>query len=766
MTAKEAVRPVVRMSVRAVVEHTLHESDLSPAAGAARRMREGAAAHRARQSGAVAQDEAYRAEVSLSGEYEGDGLTLRVTGRADGITLTQDGVTVIEEIKLGAAGMPLIPAHMAQAALYGHMLCAAERLGSVLLRVLYVDVQGERLERYEEMRDAASLKEEFDRLCASICAWETMKLARRQARDASLRQLAFPFDTYRAGQRRFAQNVYVAIREKKRLFAQAPTGIGKTMAALYPALVAMAEGRSGRVLFLTARVTGRRSAVDAVARLRDAGAQVMAAELTAKDKVCPQEVRDCRPETCPYAEGFYDRLPQALSEAVQSGGLFDRAQIETLADRHRLCPFELSLELAKLCDVVIGDYNYVYDPFVAIDALMQGGASLLVDEAHQLAPRVRDTLSGSVSLDMLREIRRETGHAHGRKSPLYKALSGAIAALKALAAQTEFDTGVLEALPEELCACMQNVLDCAGEQLAQGGSAPASEAFSLAAAFCFAAERFDARYALLTDGGERHAQLAIQCLDASPEILACSKRAKGTAYFSATLAPFDAIRQMLGSEEGDACLALPSPFDPSNLSARIAPIDIRYASREQTAPQVASEIAKHLREHSGNALVFFPSYAYMERIYELVLGEEGLTGIAFSREVRGLSEQEKNALLGAFGNTEEERIALFAVLGGSFSEGIDLPGEQLQNVIVVSTGMPQPDGVVRAMQRYYDGIGQSGFFMAMTLPGMIRVIQAAGRLIRTETDTGSLLLIDSRFVHARERSLLAGTLAGDALGIR
>ena len=761
-------RPSVRLSVRAVVEYTLHESDLSPAAGAARRMREGAIAHRARQSGEAELDGAYRAEVALSGEYEGEALTLRVFGRADGITAREDGVRVIEEIKLGISEHSLVPAHMAQAAMYGHMFCTSEGQETVLLRVVYVDTLGKRVQTYEELRDALSLRGEFERLCAAACAWEAEKLARKQARDASLSELSFPFADYRAGQRRFAQNVYVAIRDRKRLFAQAPTGIGKTMAALYPALVAVREGRCARVLFLTARVTGRKSAADAVRRLEVCGAKVLAAELTARDKVCPQEVRDCRPESCPYAEGFYDRLPSALREALHGGGLYDTARIAEMARKHRICPFELSLELARLSDVVIGDYNYVYDPFVAIDALLQGpgGACLLVDEAHQLAPRVRDTLSASVSLEALRDIRRETGKAHGRRCTLYKTLTGAMAALKELAAQPEFESGTLSKLPEALCQAMQNVLSCAGEQLAQGGSAAASDAFSLAAAFCFAAEKFSDRYALLTEGTEKNGALYIQCLDASPEILAASKRARGTAYFSATLTPFDAVRQMLGSEEGDACLALHSPFDPAQLDARIAPIDIRYAAREHTAQQVAEASAQHLKAHEGNTLVFFPSYAYMARIYELALGVEGFTGTAFECEKRGMTEQEKNALLGAFEHYENERVALFAVLGGSFAEGIDLPGKRLKNVIVVSTGMPQPDSAVRAMQRYYDGLGQDGFFMAMTLPGMIRVIQAAGRLIRTQTDTGSLLLIDSRFNHVRVRSLLAGTLAGDALGVR
>ena len=826
--------PVVRLSVRAVVETTLHEPDLAPASGAAKRMREGAAAHMARQSGQRERDEAYRAEVALSADYKSETLTLRVTGRADGVTLLEDGTALIEEIKLGASGMPLMPAHMAQAAMYGHMLCRKESLERVMLRVLYVDTQGLQLGVYEQERDAASLEAEFYALCAPAAAWEEKKLARRQRRDDSLAALRFPYDDYRAGQKRFAQNVFVAIRDRKRLFAQAPTGIGKTMAALFPALMAIREGRCARAVFLTARVTGRRSARDAALCLQQTGARVMTAEIAAKDKVCPQPVRDCRPQACPYAEGFYDRLPGALAEALEDGTIFgaagngvknrtadtglhgtetefrsgsghwpqsdavgdcvknctsstelhrtetkfgsgsghwplyDRERIAALAMKHRLCPFELSLELAKLADVVICDYNYIYDPFVTIDALLQtpGGACLLVDEAHQLGGRVRDALSGGVSLDELRAIRRETGREHGRKSALYKALSAAMAALKAASGLAGFVEERLDALPDALCSTMAAVRECAGELLAQGGSAAATEAFRLSTAFCFAAERADERYALLTAGGEKHAQVYVQCLDASPEILAASKRARGTVYFSATVAPFEAARRTLGSEEGDASLMLPSPFDPAQLETQVMPIDIRYASREATAPQVAQAIAAHLRAHAGHTIAFFPSYAYMERIYELVLGEDGLESTSFCREERGMSEEQKNALLSAFDASNPVRTALFAVLGGGFSEGIDLPGERLKNVIIVSTGLPQPDAQVRAMQAYYDARGEDGFLMAMTLPGMIRVIQAAGRLIRTDSDTGSLLLIDSRFAQRRIRSLMAGTLMGEALGIQ
>lgn len=751
----------VRISVRAVVETTLHESDLSSAAFSARRMQEGAAAHRARQGSAAERE--YRKEVALSADYEGEALLLHVTGRADGIFLRDDGSIVIEEIKLGGENQPLIPAHRAQAAMYGHMLCKSEGLGGVCLRVLYVDTSGGMIACYEEEQTAPALLETFNALCAPAAAWETKKLLRRQARDASLASLPFPFDSYREGQKRFASNVYVAIRERRRLFAQAPTGIGKTMAALYPALRAIGEGLCGRVVFLTARTTGRKSAMDALTLLERAGARVMAVEITAKDKICPREMRDCRAESCPLAAGFYDRLPAALEEALTLWRL-GRNEIEALAQRHAVCPFELSLALAQLADVVVCDYNYVFDPLVAMEQLLSspGGACLLVDEAHQLAPRVRDACSSAIGLDALKEIRREAGRVLGRKSALYRALTDAIHVFRELAQAEGFEA--IKEPPKALSAALESVRGAAGEALSMGAGKSAADAFSISMGYLFAAERFDSRYALLSSGGEKHAKIELVLLTAAQEIETCTKRARGTVYFSATLAPFDAIQKTLGSGEGDACLLLPSPFDPAQLEARIEPIDIRYASREKTAPQVAQAIAKYIRAHAGNTIAFFPSYAYMTRIAEILMGMDGMLEENFIREARGLAEEERNAVLSQF-EEAGERTVLLAVLGGAFSEGIDLPGERLKNVIIVSTGLPQIDERVRAMQAYYDGIGEDGYLLSMTLPGMVRVIQAAGRLIRTDTDTGTLLLIDSRYRWPSVRRLLDGTLIGDALKI-
>ena len=266
---------------------------------------------------------------------------------------------------------------------------------------------------------------------------------------------------------------------------------------------------------------------------------------------------------------------------------------------------------------------------------------------------------------------------------------------------------------------------------------------------------------MLTEGTEKTAKIELFLLCAAQDILEKTKRARGAVFFSATLAPFEAAKRMLGSLEGDACLALPSPFDKHQLDARILPIDLRYAAREANAPRVAEAIRAQLAAHPGNAMVFFPSYAYLSRV-DALLAAEGVPGAAILREARGLTEEEKNALLGAF-DKRDGRTVLLAVLGGAFAEGIDLAGERLQNVIVVSTGLPQMDARVRAMRRYHDENGADGAFLCMTLPGMVRVIQSAGRLIRTQSDHGALLLIDSRYQRGAERALLSGTLIGDAL---
>lgn len=757
--------PLVRISVRAVVETTLYESDLCPAAGQTRRMREGTLAHQARQAAAGAQEETWRSEVPLTARYEGPEVVLQVTGRADGIYMGRDGVPVIEEIKLGEAGAALREAHMAQAEMYGHMLSSAEGYPTVRLRVLYAGLSGEPMASYEENLSAEELQERFCALCAPAAMQAALRVRRRAERDESLRDLPFPYPEWREGQRRFSAGIWKAVEERRRIFAQAPTGIGKTMAALWPAMQAVARGKAARAVFLTARVTGRASAMDAARLLAQKGARLLACEIAAKDKVCPQPQRDCRPEVCPLAEGYYDRLPAALAELL-AGGVYGREEIAALAWKHRLCPFELSLAAAAEADLTVCDYNYVYDPFVSMDALLRapGGAVLLVDEAHQLAPRVRDCYSASADALELTEIRRAQGAASGRKHPLYKALTRALRALEQAGGMADFAEKGFRP-PEELDAAMEAVRDAAAQALSEGGGRPAADAFAAGVSWTMARERLDERWAVLTGGQGKRCRIELRLLDAAPEILAASRLARGTAYFSATFSPHQAMRRILGGEEGDISLTLPSPFAPEQLQVSIAPLDVRYAARERTAPQVSRALAEHLTAGRENALVFFPSYAYMERIAPLLLEAAAETDALWLQERRGMTEAEKQEMLAALREDADPPARLLCVLGGAFSEAVDLPGDRLGCIAVVSAGMPQPDAPGEALRSYYDEQGEDGYFLTMILPGVNRVIQAAGRLIRTPEDRGRLLLVDQRYLRGPVRKLLEGTLIGDALAL-
>ncbi|MBR1707675.1 MAG: hypothetical protein IJ719_02450 [Clostridia bacterium] len=748
------MKDIVRISVRGVVETTLFEPDILPAAGQMERMREGAEAHKARQAFGKTEIEGYAAEVPLSIDYETEQIVLRISGRADAIITGADGI-IIEEIKLGVPGNELVPAHMAQCTMYGHIVAQEKGAAEMTIRVIYVSTAGEIFMTYEETQTAKVLEERFRELCLPAAIWAEKVMGRQHLRDASIETLGFPYPRLREGQKAFSTAVFSAIKNRTRLFAQAPTGIGKTMAAIYPAVHALQQGKTAAILFLTARGTGRRSALMAADVLAEAGAKLLAVEIVAKAKACPFEMQDCRPETCRFADGFYVRLRDAREEVIRSGGVWDSVSIAALAEQHMLCPFELSLDLAAFADLVICDYNYVYDPVVSIQALMsrRGGVTILVDEAHRLAERVRENYSAHLGLSDMMELRRAYGNEVGRKSAGYLAMSGLIAVMRQIRDQEETDKTALYGAAQKVLE--QVVL----ENMERKGAASA-DILAAMMDYCMAEERFCERYTRLYSGSGDHFAVDLLLLDAAPEILAASKLARGTVYFSATLAPLEAQMRLLGSLPGDPALMLPSPFSPSALRVDVCPLDVRYQARERTAEELYQRLLAFTREHPGNTMIFFPSYAYMDQILEKRESEDTFAGKQLLVEKRGMTEMERTEILGRFAEAE---VVLFSVLGGSFSEGIDLPGALLCNVAIVSTGLPTRDARSEAMQAYFAGLGEDGYFYTMTLPGMIRVIQAAGRLIRSETDTGHLMLIDRRYQDAGIRRLLADTLIGAAM---
>ncbi len=731
-------KPRYAASVRAVVEYALLSGDLT-AGGSVRRMREGMRAHMGRQAGLT--DAAV--ETPVHGTVETAHCLLELSGRIDAL-LERDGVPVVEEIKLAAApgyDAPL-PAHRAQAEMYAYLLGAEE----AAVRVVYVSRDGAEVASFERRMTHGALCAAFFSLVLPYIERLERETQWRAVRNASLRALPFPFAAWREEQRKMAVQVYWAIRSRKRLFAQAPTGTGKTAAALYPALKALGEGLTEQVYFLTARTTGQDAALEALARLRQSGMRLHALRLTAKEKICPYagtENFSCRMDGCPCAKGFFDRLPQAL-EAMRRCEDWSDAAVLTTASRFSLCPFEFSLCLLEEADAIVCDYNYAFDPAVRIRRALPRAARItfLTDEAHNLPERARDMLSAALDTAWLRAVRRELGKLFGRKTALYRQMT---ALLKAVEAQRD---PISEAPPQDLRLPAEQLLETA----LSAGEAGAPLCRTLLA-FVAALDRFDGSFRTLWQRQAETAVLSLRCLDASGHVAALTKRLSGAAFFSATLAPLPLYRMMLGGSEEDALLALESPFPQENLRVLLCPLSTRYRDRERTAQAVARAVLALCEAKSGNYLICFPSYAYLERIAARLREEMGAqTELICQRENMGAAE--RDAFLEALRPHAQGTLLALAVLGGAFGESVDLPGGRLSGVVVVGVGMPLVCAEREALKAYCEANGGSGFARAYQAPGMSKVTQAVGRLIRTESDRGIALLIDDRFTSTAYQKMM------------
>ena len=734
-----------RVSVRELVAFSYFPPDITPAEDA-ERMLAGGRAHRARQAGAAGES-----EKSLCHAFSCLGADVTVYGRMD---LFEDGdVPFVEEIKLGAQARPEpLPEHWAQAVCYGAMLAREKPCERVRLCVCYVDEAGEALSRHEETLDRDALATALQNLLEPWTACALRESAYRRERDASLRALAFPYESYRKGQRELAVQVYTAIRRKKRLFASLPTGTGKSAAVLYPALKALGEGLTGKVLYLTARNTARQSPVHALERMYREGLRARCTVLTAKEKLCPAPAR-CHPDFCPRAKGHYLRQGDAVDELLACrDAVWTDERILRAAAHHDVCPFELALALVELADVVLMDLNYAFDPFAQVKRLFQRrrDMTLLVDEAHHAVERVRDSLSGSLDSRELARLRAEHGKQAGRKTPYYRALTALIRALRELGGQEKrsFER-TLDALPEGLVQRAEEAFGLAVQQLAQGEGA--ADAARMLMGFRYAAEHLDEDYAVLLEGRGRERTLTLYCLLPGREIARVTRGLRGAVFFSATLTPLPAMKRLLGGEEEDACFSLPSPFDPRHLQVVRRRVNTDYDRRESTAEQIADALRELTAARPGSYIAYFPSYAYLSLVLERLKEAENLPPLLVQR--RDMEGDEQAAFLEAFEKEKGPKLGL-CVLGGLYSEGIDLPGERLIGAAVVGMGLPVPSARLAAVRACYHRHFGDGFAYACRIPGMHKVLQAAGRVVRSESDRGIVLLLDDRYYDPAYAALL------------
>jgi Rad3-related DNA helicase len=757
------IQDTVTISVRNLVEYVFLSGSIDVRLNAIDTMHEGTKAHQRVQRTYGEQDQK---EVYVKADIAVDDLLFVVDGRCDGL-LGTDPLLTIDEIKSTGGDLERItedgyPVHWAQALFYAYMYAKEHEQAAMRVQLTYVQTATEEERRFVREASFAELEQYVHEVIARYAPYAQLRRRHEQARNESIRELAFPFDAYRAGQRKLAGAVYKSIEEGVRLFAKAPTGIGKTISTTYPTLKAMGAGMLQRFYYLTARTTTRAAAEDALLLMRDKGLHLHAVTITAKDKICFQEEVRCEKEHCPYADGYYDRINGAVLDILENETVMTRSVIEAYSHKHRVCPFEFSLDLAYAADAVVCDYNYIFDPRISFKrqyAEMKKRTALLVDEAHNLVDRAREMFSAELAKAPFLALQRELKGVHNEGYRTAKAINDYFIALRKNSDGAPHL--VQRQLPEELVELAGAFASAAEQALAAGVSGALLDAYFNAQNFIRTAKLFDERYVVYIELSKSDVRLKLFCLDPSQLLQHMGKGYRSHIYFSATLSPVSYYMDMLGAGEDDYTLAVPSPFAREQLDVVIKPLSTRYHDRDDSKLPIAKLIIKLMDERPGNYFVFFPSYAYMNAVYETYMelkewsipaGDSSDAEVLLQRP--DMSEEERDRFLETFQAGSGRSLIGFAVMGGVFSEGVDLAGDRLIGVIVVGVGLPQL-GVERNMlKEYFNEQGKSGYDYAYVFPGMNKVLQAGGRLIRSETDRGTLVLIDDRYLQTQYQRLL------------
>ncbi|MFO7611554.1 MAG: ATP-dependent DNA helicase [Clostridia bacterium] len=753
-------KKVVRVSVKDLVNFGINKGsiDKGKAAIMSDSAWEGSAFHSLFQKKMmnIHGGESFGKEVFVSDEISNDYVELKITGRIDGV-LTDDSGTYIYEVKtisrnIGGIGVDEYPSYWAQAICYGYMYAKSKGLGSATIRLLYInrdsgeDRQFDKTYEFDELGsfylDYANRYLEWT---AGIRKWEII-------RNNSIASLEFPFSSYRNGQRKMAEKAFVSIREGNRLFIQAPTGIGKTMGALFPAVKALGEGLVERIFYLTAKTVTAGIAIENQRKLCDSGLNLRTVVLTAKDKVCPREKRNCDPDICDRARDYYERSGNAVGDLLNNQ-LMDRETIRKYADLYNICPFELSLDASLYADLIIGDYNYLFDPRVRLVRFFEdtgGNYCFLIDEAHNLVERAREMYSCEIGKEQILELKRETDPKWDDMKKSLEKINKELASLKKEYFEDSQGTAfeISEDMPTKLAAAVRKCVSIMEPYLeydmGEEYSIKLMDMYFNLLFFTKVSEMFDGRYATFYVKKGSYLRVKLMCIDPSYLLSKAMDKGKSSVLFSATLEPAVYYKSILGGRDRDSFVSLPSPFPGENLAVIIeGRISTKYRDRNLSYDDIAFMLRDSFSIKTGNYIAYFPSYKYLEDV--LGVFEKISPEFEILTQKPGMAENDRETFLERFENHGNSTLVAFAVMGGIFGEGIDLAGDRLSGVAVIGTGLPAVCPERELIKRYYDGINGQGFDYAYTYPGLNRVLQAAGRVIRSENDRGFVLLIDSRF---------------------
>ena len=754
-------RSTIRISVRNLVEFVMRGGDIDnrrTSSAEKDAMQAGSRMHRKIQK---RQGADYHAEVSMKHRVDQEDYQILVEGRADGIIEAVSGVT-IDEIKcvymdIRQLEEPL-PVHLAQALCYGYMYCCDhENVNTITIQITYCNLETEEIRRLKQDKTREELETWFQGLIHEYLKWAEYLYRHTLRRDESLRELEFPYK-YRAGQKELAVSVYRALARKRNLFIQAPTGIGKTLSVVYPSLKSMGNGNGEKLFYLTAKTITRSVAENCFFLLRERGMLFTTVTITAKEKLCPLEKTECNPDVCPYAKGHFDRVNDAVFDILHEQQGITRKIILDYAEKYQVCPFEFCLDISSWADGIICDYNYVFDPNARLKRYFadgnQGDYLFLIDEAHNLVSRAREMFSAClVKEDILlvkkiikgrsRKLERELERCNRnllelkRESAEYRVLPDAnLLASNLLGVMGEFDS-FLEEEKEFL-------------------------EWELVLQFYFDLRHFlnmydglDDHYRIYTELGEDgNFRLYLFCIDPSRCLNACLEKGIAGIFFSATMIPVMYYKKLLSGNPEDFAVYANSPFDREKRLILVAKdVSSRYTRRNKAEfGKVADYIMMLAQSHVGNYMVFFPSYRYME-VVEQILDERYDGSFRWQMQTKRMTEEEREEFLALFEEKREQSFVGLCVLGGIFSEGIDLKAERLEGTIIVGTGLPMVCSEQEILMQYFADQGENGYDYAYQYPGMNKVLQAAGRVIRTAQDRGVILLLDDRFLRPEIQDL-------------
>ena len=746
----------LRLSVHQLVDFLLRSGDIDNRVFNRSSMSEGTRLHSEYQG---KQSSSYMSEYPLSININVDGVDILLEGRADGIVQKSDGSYVIDEIKTTVEDLKIfhennLEWHLGQAKCYAYMFAKSQDLEYIGIKLTYIR-QGKEKEQFIDsyVFNYLELEQYVLDLINDYLEFYNIIFQKLEQRNASIEALPFPFKKYRPGQRELAKYCYAVAKKGSRLFVEAPTGIGKTISTVFPFIKALKDDEKGKIFYLTAKTSGREAAHQAVRLLKENGLSLSDIIITAKDKICFCKGQACNPDECPFTKGYYDKIQTVIRYCLLTYDDFDNALITQIAYENQICPFEFELDLSLFMDVIVCDYNYLFDPISYMKRYFDEDAShflALVDEAHNLVDRSRDMYSASLSYQTFKEARKSVKH-----SKLHK-LKLALSKMNKMFKEYEnYEDGqhIVELFNEYTYKTISSFITTMQDVNKNENKEMSKELLSYyleVNRFSKMLEFVNKNYVCFICKERDNIVLHLSCLDASSYLGNCLNHLKGSVLFSATLSPLDYYVNTLGGDDKDATLILPSPFPRNHLKIIIAPnVSVRYKNRDSSYQKVADYVKAFVKNKIGNYFVFLPSYEYLHNLMPYINIEDA----EIFEQDREMSDEEKELFLLNFKPNPQKTTIGFVIVGGAFGEGIDLVSDRLIGAVIVGIGMPKINFVSDQIAKYYDELGLSGYNYAYLNPGMNKIMQALGRVIRSEEDKGAVLLIDERYLTNEYRDL-------------